>query len=148
MYATLIEKYSAYHKTNFDLYEARINILNKECKHDLQRYIDNSLPLFATNKDSLHYVTMDTIEKELTEACCNGVSFVEYDVHKHYYPGFRGDNVSFLTGNYYIRADGKYITIPGAPSYIKALKGVLGGGVTVTCRETENDHVILRVEIQ
>ena len=146
MYKALVEKYITYHKTNFNLYEARINRLNKECKHDLQRYIDNSLPLFANKNGSLHYITMDTIEKELTEACCNGVSFVEYDIHKHYYPGFRGDNVSFLTGKYYIRGEHDYITIPGAPSYIKALKEKMEG-VTVTYRETANDHVILRVEI-
>lgn len=86
------------------------------------------------------------IESELADICSKGKSFVEYKVHKYYYPGYKGDNISFLTGKYYIYNGGFFREIPGAPSYVEALRAKLPG-VLVTFREIEYDNGILRVEL-
>jgi hypothetical protein len=91
---------------------------------------------------------MKDIENDIMNACENGISFVQYKVHKHYYPGYIGDNISFLTGKYYMynTDTNSYIEIPGAESYIDALKKRLPG-LKITFAESEHNNGILRVEL-
>ena len=103
MLKTLQDTYFSAHLANSLLYKERIQTLFKNSGADLIRYISNELPLFAHgNENTILYITMADIEKAITTACVKGINFVEYRVHKHYYPGYKGDNISFLTGKYYI----------------------------------------------
>ena len=98
-----IQKLQVFAYKNIDLYKERIENLKKGVTIELPRYVRNELPLYTGGIDNtIRYVTMDTIESDIKLACANGISFVEYKIHKHHYPGFRGDNVSFFTEKYYL----------------------------------------------
>ena len=145
----MLNKYTDYFAHNKKLYEERINKLIIDTKIEYLRYIMNEAPLFVVKdgeRDELYCVTMDTIENDLAKACAEGIHFVEYKTQKHLYIGYKGDNISFLTGKYYISDDGKHIEIPGAPSYTKALMAKIPG-VIVTFREESHNMGILRVEL-
>jgi len=145
----LRESYILFHSTAAKLYQERIAALDKDVGPEFLRYERNQVPLFASCGDnSIKYVTVATIEKEIADACAGGVGFVEYKVHKHLYPGYKGDNVSFLTGKYYIydALMRTHIEIPGAPSYVETLRAKLPG-LIVTFREGEHNNGYLRVEI-
>jgi len=149
MLKNLSDLYMTYHAKNIDLYKERIENLKKGVTIELPRYVRNELPLYTGGIDNtIRYVTMDTIESDIKLACANGISFVEYKIHKHHYPGFRGDNVSFFTEKYYICLEKakEYIEIPGAPSYIAALRQKLPGFI-VTFRECEDNNGYLRIEL-
>lgn len=146
MIHTCIDSYMKYHAENMELYKKRIEILKKDADIDLLRYISNELPLFTTGPGNImRYVTMETIESDIKDACKNGLSFIEYKIHKHYYPGYKGDNISFFTCKYYIY-ETTYIEIPGAPSYLEALRQKLAGFL-ITFRECEHNNGFLRVEL-
>ena len=117
----------------------RIDILRDETRGVLDRYISSDLPLFSVNGKKIIYVTMAMIEKELQKG-----EPLEYTIHKHYYPGFNGDNISFLTGLYYLVDGNTYNEIPGAPSYLDALKTKIPN-TSVTFTETKNKNGILRI---
>ena len=147
MIKNLQDSYEQYYLKDRVYFKERIDALRKEAYKELPRYINDEVPLFVSYEGSIRYVKMSTIEAELADSCSKGISFVEYKVHKHYYPGFKGDNISFLTGKYYMHYDaGFFREIPGAPSYVEALRAKLPG-VLVTFREVEYDNGILRVEL-
>jgi hypothetical protein len=119
--------------------QERIDVLLYEVRGVLERYISGNLPLFAVRGKKLIYVTMDSIEQDLKKG-----EPLEYTVHKHYYPGYKGDNISFLTGLFYIVDEGKYKEYTGAPSYLYALKKKIPD-IEVTFTETKNKNGILRI---
>jgi hypothetical protein len=131
-----------------ELYQERIAALDKAAALDFLQYARNEVPLFASADNTIKNVTMAVVEKEIAEACAAGLGFVEYKVHKHLYPGYKGDNISFLTGKYYIYdyAQTEYIEIPGAPSYIDLVRAKLPG-LIVTFREGTHNNGYLRVEL-
>jgi len=108
------------------------------------------VPLFVNDEKNsrLRQVFISTIEADIKEAACSGVHFVSYRVHKHLYPGYKGDNISFLTGKYYIwREETRdYLEVPGAPSYLQALRARLPGLLISFIEESHNNGVV-RVEI-
>ena len=149
MLKTLQDSYEQYYLNDRVFFKERIDALRKVAYQELPRYISDEVPLFVPYENSIRYVTMSMIETELAACCAKGKSFVEYQVHKHYYPGFKGDNISFLTGKYYMyyKNDGGFFReVPGAPSYVEALRAKLPG-MLVTFREVENNNGILRVEL-
>ena len=146
MLESCIGLYKKYYAGKMELYKKRIETLKKEADIELLRYIRNELPLFTTGPgNTTHYVKMETIESDMKNACAKGLSFVEYKIHKHYYPGYKGDNISFFTCKYYIYEDA-FIEIPGAPSYLDTLRQKLPGFL-ITFRECEHNNGFLRVEL-
>lgn len=146
MLKKLQDSYDQYYLKDIVYFKERIDALRKNAYKELPRYINDEVPLFVSYEGSIRYVKMSMIESELADSCSKGKSFVEYKVHKHYYPGYKGDNISFLTGKYYMYNGGFFREIPGAPSYVEALRAKLPG-VLVTFREIEYDNGILRVEL-
>jgi len=120
-----------------DQTQVRIDLLLNEVRGVLERYISGELPLFAVGEKKLIYVTMDSIKQDLKKG-----KPLEYTVHTHYYPGYKGDNISFLTGLFYLVDGDQYREIPGAPSYIDALKKKIPG-IAVTFTETKHKNGIL-----
>jgi len=148
MLKKLQDSYDLYYNDNI-YFKERIDLVRKEGEKELKRYISDEIPLFVSCGGKIRYVTMTMIESELADNCSKGKSFVEYQLHKHHYPGFKGDNISFLTGKYYMYSKdyaNLFREVPGAPSYLEALRAKLPG-VLVTFREVENDNGILRVEL-
>lgn len=145
-----VEKsYNTYYDKDRIYFKERLDVLRKDAYKALPRYINDEVPLFVSYEGSLRHVTMSMIGPELADSCSKGKSFVEYKVHKHLYPGYKFDNISFLTGKYYMyyKNDGGFFReIPGAPSYVEALRAKLPGFI-ITFREIEYDNGILRVEL-
>jgi len=145
----LQESYTLYHGGAKNTYKDRIDALDKSTALEFSGYMQDAVPLFATGpNNSIKYVTMALIEKEFAAACASGLGFVEYKVHTHLYPGYKGDNISFLTGKYYIYNTESltHLEIPGAPSYVAALRAKLPG-LIVTFRVCEHNNGYLRVEL-
>lgn len=125
-------------------YEDIIDGLRSVASIDLPRYMNNQLPLFTREGP----ITVAEIEVALISSLEKGINYVEYTVHKHYYPGFRGNNLSFLTGKYYIRADGgfaDYVEVYGCPCLLDELRTLLG--VVVSFREVAHNNGVLRIEV-
>jgi hypothetical protein len=139
---------STFHDAYKSFLRKRVAELKKIAEPELLRYSSNLLPLFTdAPKNKIRYVTMSTIESDMKEACANGLTYVEYNIHTHYYPGYKRDNFSFFTGKYYIyNRDMELITINGAPSYIECLQQKLPG-LSITFRECDSMHGYLRVEL-
>ena len=149
MLKKLQESYEQYNLKDKVYFKDRIDVLRKEAYKELPRYISDELPLFVGYEGSIRYVTMSMIETDIIDSCSKGKSFVEYKVHKHYYPGFKGDNISFLTGKYYMyytNSGGFFKEVPGAPSYVEALRAKLPG-LIITFREIGHNNGILRVDL-
>ena len=144
---SLRTQYDNYFAEARELYKDRIEKLATCCCYELPRYVKNETPLFILDRVNNSLTkTMADIRRDLISAAKCGIHFVEYRVHKHYYPGYKGDNISFLTGKYYISGVNGYIEIPGAPSYTAALASEIPGTI-VTFREGEYNGGVLRVEV-
>jgi hypothetical protein len=95
----------------------RVHELFVKANEELKRYTAGTLPLYVEHKGRLRHVTMTTIEEDMMAACSDGKNTIEYGVHTHLYPGFRGDNVSLLTGKYYlVNSSNTWTEVTGAPS--------------------------------
>lgn len=141
----LNDLYTSYHSVNKDLYKTRTDTLLNESKICFNEYVENRTPLFIAFTG--RRVKLQDIASELKGACKNGVNYVEYIIHKHLYPGYKGDNISFLTGMYYIYEDRKVIEIPGAPSLVHVLRDMLPEAI-VTYRNDNGEFGILRIELR
>lgn len=145
----LRESYTLFHSVAKNTYKDRVAALDKATALDWSGYIQDAVPLFAAGpNNTIKYVTMAFIEKDIADACARGRGFVEYKIHTHLYPGYKGDNISFLTGKYYIydTESRTHLEIPGAPNYVTALRGKLPG-LIVTFREGTHNNGYLRVEL-
>jgi hypothetical protein len=138
--------YENYYKELVVLYKDRCASLRYDSNLDFQRYLSDTTPLFVNRSSGLRYVTLKDIESDILAAVKEGKHFVEYKVHKYLYPGYKGDNISFLTGKYYILEGSAHIEIPGAPSLLIAIKNRIPE-VTVTFIEAEHNLGVLRVEV-
>lgn len=127
-------------------YKDRITILKTVAESAIKNYVNNEVALYVNANGILKIVTMDSIEADINNAYLEGLSKVEYKIHKHYYPGFQYDNISFFTGKYYIYSyDIKQIIgIYGAPSYIHELQKKLPGFL-ITFTECEDNNGILTI---
>ena len=134
------------HTKFMEKYEQRINILKTIAQTAITKYVNNEVPLYVNRNGTLLYVTMDSIEADINNAYLEGLSKLEYNFHKHYYPGYNYDNISFFTGKYYIYSyDIKQtIGIYGAPSYIYELQKKLPGFL-ITFTECENNNGVLTI---
>jgi hypothetical protein len=124
-------------------YAARIEEVNKGIIGVLQQYMTNTLCLYTKKNNGLRYVTVSDIKEDIIKASKEGRASVSYVMHKHYYPGYRGDNVSFLTGKYYMH---KGPEIPGAPCLTDALRTILPGFM-IYFIEGEYDNGTLIIQI-
>lgn len=148
---SLQEAYHNYYKAEVFVEETfadRLTGLKKAAAAEMVRYLNNTLPLFVLNSKRIIGKTMADIEREITQACHNGCNFVEYTVHRDLWPGYRGDNVSLMKGEYYIysNTNGARNTILGAPSYLEGLRGRLPG-LRITFTDDKHENGILRVEV-
>lgn len=134
------------HNKFMEKYEERINTLKTIAQTDIKKYINNEIPLYVNANGILRHVTMDSIEADINNAYLEGLSKLEYKFHKHYYPGYNFDNISFFTGKYYIYSNDikQTIGIYGAPSYIYELQKKLPGFV-ITFTECEHNNGILTI---
>jgi hypothetical protein len=92
-------------------------------------------------------VYVQDIEKDLLLAINNGKNYVEYKLNKHYFPGFKGDNLSFLTGLYYIKdsVSKEVVEIFGCPSLVTGISKLLQ--IRGTFTETVHKCGLLRFEV-
>jgi hypothetical protein len=142
-------------------HQQRVNDLLKRATIEFDRYLKNEVPLFVSLGDMALERTMVDIEHDMKTH-----SSIEYKVHKHLYPGFRRDNISFLTGKFYLHVQAEpsmgyvmiggircldpqpgaisYIEIPGAPSYVEELQKRLSD-CRVSFTECEHDNGFLTV---
>lgn len=95
MLQLLTETYNNYYRELREKYANRIYNLKSDTSDVIKRYYINDLPLYTRVNHILELKTMKDIENDIMTACENGISFVQYKVHKHYYPGYIGDNISF-----------------------------------------------------
>jgi len=124
----------------------RVHELFTKANEELKRYIAGTLPLYVEQKGRIRHVTMTTIEEDMMAACSAGKNTIEYGVHTHLYPGFRGDNVSLLTGKYYlVNSSNTWTEVSGAPSYIDALRQRMEGLDITFVRK--NDTGVLRITL-
>ena len=79
-------------------YKDRIVILKTVAESAIKQYVNNEVALYVNANGILKVVTMDSIEADINNAYLEGLNKVEYKIHKHYYPGFQYDNISFFTG--------------------------------------------------
>jgi len=142
--SNLKDLYNSFHANNQDLYKTRTDTLLRESKICFDEYIENKSSLFIAFTG--RRIKLQDIPNELMWACKNGVNFVEYIIHKHLYPGYKGDNISFLSGMYYIYEDRKFIEIPGAPSLLHILRELIPEAI-VTYRNDNGEFGILRIEL-
>lgn len=148
---SLQEAYNNYYKAEVFVEETfadRLAGLKKAAAAAAARYLNNTLPLFVLSSKRIVGKTMADIEREITQACHKGCNFVEYTVHRDLWPGYRGDNVSLMKGEYYIYSDVNKVrnTILGAPSYLEGLRGRLPG-LRITFTESKSEEGVLRVEV-
>lgn len=141
----LKDVYISFHATNQDLYKARTDTLLRESKICFDEYVENKSALFIAFTG--RRIKLKDIRDELMWACKNGVNFVEYIIHKHLYPGYKGDNISFLSGMYYIYEERNFIMIPGAPSLVNVLREQIPEAV-VTYRNDGGEFGTLRIELR
>jgi len=132
----------------FKKYESRIKYLKDLANFEIEKYINNEIPLHVVRGEKLVYITINNIKSDINKAYINGLSSVEYKVHKYYYPGYKFDNISFLTGKYYIYSNDikQHVGISGAPSYINELKKKIPG-FSITFVECENNNGILSISL-
>ena len=127
-------------------YKDRIAELKAVAERDLLLYLDNSIRLYIIGPPRNFSVSVLDIKVDLHDALIRGIFYVEYLLNKHYYPGFKGDNLSFLTGNYYIREGNEHIEVSGCPSLVQKIREQYGPDFIVSFRETANSCGHLRVE--
>jgi len=134
--AVILEKYRAQVE---DQRAGAVNAYNS--------YMKGELPLFVDADGILRRVYVRDIEKDLLLAITNGKNYAEYKVNKHYFPGFRGDNLSFLTGKYYIKELGskEMIEIFGCPSLVTGISELLQ--IRGSFTETAHSCGVLRFEV-
>lgn len=137
--------YDSYYAEKKDLYRTRTDTLLNESKMYFNEYVENRTPLFIAFTG--RRVKLQDIATELKGACKNGENFVEYIIHKHLYPGYKGDNISFLSGMFCIYEERKFIDIPGAPSLVHVIRDMLPETI-VTYRNDNEEFGILRVELR
>ena len=148
---SLQEAYNNYYKAEVvdeETFADRLVGLKKAAAAAAARYLNNTLPLFVLIGNRIVGKTMADIEKDISQACRNGCNFVEYTVHKDLWPGYRGDNVSLMKGEYYIYSDVNKVRniILGAPSYLEGLRSRLPG-LRITFAEAKSKDGVLRVEV-
>ena len=104
--------YIAYYTGLRTKYADRIAPLEKIAYEECCRFEKNCLPLYPhdTSKWGMHPLTKKQLMAELYFACKKGIPFVEYTVNTLFYHAWKGDNLSLLTGMYYIENN----QIPGA----------------------------------
>jgi hypothetical protein len=120
--------YLAAYSANATKYAAQIAALKRDAHGVVEEYMTDKIHLcIFSDTHGRTRITVTQIIDDLTLACSSGKSFVEYRVHKHYYPGWKGDNVSFFTGKYYLRDPEikAHLEVPGAPSLVGALRAYL-----------------------
>jgi hypothetical protein len=148
---SLQEAYHNYYKgdvAEIETFADRFAALKTAATNEMARYLNNTLPLFVLSGKRIIGKTMADIEKDITEACHKGCNFVEYTVHKDLWPGYRGDNVSLMKGEYYIYSEVNRARniILGAPSYLEGLRHRLPG-LRITFTDAKRENGVLRVEV-
>lgn len=132
---------------NLEKYRTQIGDLRAGALNAYNSYMKGELALFVDSGGILRRVYIRDIEKDLLLAINNGKNYAEYKVNKHYFPGFNGDNLSFLTGRYYIKelsAKG-VIEVFGCPSLVAGISKLLQ--VRGTFTETAHNCGVLRFEV-
>lgn len=144
MLERLRKEYKNHYEMLLATYADRISPLKRRALSDIGRFAENKLPLFCLDPSKgARHVTLSIMELDLLAAAKEGKKSVEYTLNTYLYQGWNGDNVSMLTGSYYMAHEGN---IPGAPSYLALLEERFEG-LLITFTEQTSLTGLLRIEI-
>jgi len=122
-------------------YAGRIRALEEAAHSSLLRYANNTLHLYT--KGDIRKVSLKTIRDDLVNASKAGRTHVEYHINTYLYQAWEGDNVSVITGTYYLHPEKLFIT--AEDSYMTLLHKTFPE-LTITFTEKTAVDGILRIE--
>ncbi len=137
----LKSEYHMYYANLRVTYAGRIRALEEAAHSSLLRYANNTLHLYT--KDPMRKVSLKTIQDDLINAAKAGCTYVEYTINTYLYQAWEGDNVSVITGTYYLHPEKLFIT--EEHSYITLLQKTFPE-LTITFTEKTVVDGVLRIE--